>query len=48
MNTIFQPISPLWETFPTSVPQETEAAAAGSSIFADIFRSTIDNVRETE
>ena len=48
MNSIIQPISPLWEAFPTSKPQETEDAAAGSSIFADIFRSTINNVRETE
>ena len=48
MNTIFQPISPLWEAFPTSKPQTTEAAASGSSIFADIFNTMVDNVRETE
>ena len=48
MNTIFQPISPLWEAFPTSKPQTTEAAASGSSIFADILKSTVNNVRETE
>ena len=48
MNTIFQPISPLWEAFPTSKPQTTEAAASGGSIFADIFNTMVDNVRETE
>ena len=48
MNSIIQPISPLWEAFPTSKPQETENAAAGSCIFTDIFRSAINNVRETE
>ena len=48
MNTGIQPISPLWEAFPTSRPQETEPAASGGSIFADIFRATINNVRETE
>ena len=48
MNTIFQPISPLWEAFPTSKPQTTEAAASGGSIFADILKSTVNNVRETE
>ena len=47
MNTIFQPISPLWEAFPTSKPQATEAAASGSSVFADIFNTLVDNVRET-
>ena len=41
MNTIFQPISPLWEAFPSSKPQTTEA-------FADILKSTVNNVRETE
>lgn len=49
MNTIFQPISPLWESFPSST---TSAAAAsfspGGTIFADIFKATINNVRETE
>ena len=48
MNTIFQPISPLWEAFPTSKPQAAESAASGSSIFADIFNTMVDNVRETE
>lgn len=48
MNTTFQPISPLWEAFPTSKPQAPEAAASGGSVFGDIFRSLVDNVRETE
>ena len=48
MNTVFQPISPLWEAFPTSKPQQAEAAASGSSVFGDIFNSMINNVRETE
>jgi len=48
LNTIFQPISPLWEAFPSSKPQTTEAAASGDSIFADILKSTVNNVRETE
>ena len=48
MNTAIQTISPLWEAFPTSRPQAAEPAADGGSIFADIFRATVNNVRETE
>lgn len=49
MNTSFQRISPLWESFPGREVQPAQSGekAVGSS-FADIFRSVIDNVRETE
>lgn len=48
MNSNIRPIQPLWESFPTSRVQEAEKPAQGSSIFADIFRSAINNVREAE
>lgn len=48
MNANIQPIAPLWESFPTSRVQETEKSAQGGSIFADIFKSAIENVREAE
>ena len=32
----------------TTEAQTTEAAAYGGSIFADILKSTVNNVRETE
>lgn len=49
MSMNFQRISPLWETFPTreAQPVEKQRAAEGS-VFADVFRSLVDNVRETE
>lgn len=47
MNTNFQPIQPLWETFPASKVQEP-AKTSGGSMFADIFKSAIENVRNAE
>ena len=49
MSMNFQRISPLWETFPGREAQPAAAAkAAGGSVFADVFQSLVDNVRETE
>lgn len=50
MSMDFQRISPLWETFPAQQAQSApqRAKAAEGSVFADIFRSLIDNVRESE
>ena len=49
MNTIIQPVSPLWESFPgSSTAQEISSATSGGAIFADIFNSVVNNVRETE
>ena len=49
MNTNFQRISPLWETFPTRLT-ETAARpkAAEGSIFKDVLQSVVDNVRQSE
>lgn len=49
MNTNFQRISPLWETFPTV--QAGEAArpkAAEGSVFKDVLQAVVDNVRQSE
>lgn len=49
MNTNFQRISPLWETFPTA--QAGEAArpkAAEGSVFKDVLQAVVDNVRQSE
>ena len=49
MNTNFQRISPLWETFPTRLTEEAERPkAAESSIFKDVLQSVVDNVRQSE
>ncbi|MDE7245285.1 MAG: flagellar hook-basal body complex protein FliE [Oscillospiraceae bacterium] len=49
MYTIFQPISPLWESFPiTGTAENAAASSLGGSIFTDIFKATINNVREAE
>ena len=48
MNTILQPISPLWESFPSSAAQEISNSTSGGAIFADIFKATVNNVREAE
>lgn len=47
MKANIQPIRPLWETFPTSRVQEPKEVSGGS-IFADIFQSAIENVRNAE
>lgn len=44
----FQPISPLWEVMPGRQTQEVQKKAGGGSIFADIFQSAIDRVRDSE
>ena len=49
MSMNFQRISPLWETFPGREAQPAAAAkAAEGSVFADVFQSLVNNVRETE
>lgn len=49
MSMNFQRISPLWETFPGREAQPAGAAkAAEGSVFADVFQSLVNNVRETE
>ena len=50
MSMEFQRISPLWETFPSQEVQSTSkrTKAAEGSVFADIFQSLINNVRESE
>lgn len=50
MSMEFQRISPLWETFPGQEAQEVsrKPKAAEGSVFADIFQSLINNVRESE
>ncbi len=47
MSMNFQRISPLWETFPGREAQPAAKAAEGS-VFADVFQSLVNNVRETE
>lgn len=41
-----QPVARLWETFPASKVQEKSGAS--STAFADIFRSAVENVRQTD
>lgn len=51
MRTTIQPLSPLWETMPLTKAAQTQPAAGKpvvGSIFADVLKSTIDNVREAE
>lgn len=45
--TPIEAIQPLWTTFPTG---ERQSAGQGdqSSLFFDIFRSAVDNVKQTE
>jgi len=48
MNTNIQRLTPLWETFPNTEIQPAQQRGSGSTIFADIFRAAIENVRSTE
>ena len=49
MNTNFQRISPLWETFPTVQAGETaRPKAAEGSVFKDVLQAVVDNVRQSE
>ncbi|MDE6880786.1 MAG: flagellar hook-basal body complex protein FliE [Oscillospiraceae bacterium] len=47
MKAQFQSIQPLWESFPTRQVQETDKTPAGS-VFGEIFKSAIENVRTAE
>lgn len=47
MSMDIQRLSPLWETFPNH-EVETVEKGGGGAIFADVFRSAIDNVRQAE
>lgn len=40
-----QPIQPLWGTMPAQPAEETKGTAG--SLFASVFQSAIDNVRQT-
>ncbi len=48
MENTFQRISPLWETFPIRETPTVQEKKAEGSVFGDIFRSLVDNVRQTE
>ncbi len=49
MNTNFQRISPLWETFPTKLNQEVQKTEnTGGSVFKDVLQSVVDNLRDSE
>ena len=48
MDINMQRISPLWESFPGREIQPATVRSEPSTAFADIFRSLVDNVRETE
>jgi len=48
MDVNMQRISPLWESFPGREIQPATVDKNTGTAFADIFRSLIDNVRETE
>lgn len=41
-------ISPLWETMPLEKPAQPAQKPAAGSLFADVFKSAIENVREAE
>lgn len=47
MNHI-QSISPLWEVMPGRQAQAAEKKSSGGSVFADVFRSAVENVRQSE
>ena len=48
MDMNLQGISPLWETFPTQLGQEVQAAENGGGVFKDVLRSVVDNLRDSE
>ena len=41
-------ISPLWETMPLQKTVRTPEKPAAGSLFADVFKNAIENVREAE
>lgn len=48
MSVNMQPISPLWEVFPSREAAPVGKKEGGRSLFGEIFQTAIDNVRETE
>ena len=48
MSMTTQSISPLWETMPLQKTAPAAEKPAAGSLFADIFKSAIENVREAE
>lgn len=49
MNSTIQSISPLWETMPLQrAVQPAEEKLAEGSLFADVLKRTVENVREAE
>lgn len=49
MNSTIQSISPLWETMPLQrAVQPAEEKPAEGSLFADVLKRTVENVREAE
>lgn len=48
MSMTTRPISPLWETMPLQKTDRPAEKPAAGSLFADVFRSAIENVREAE
>lgn len=49
MSMEFQRIAPLWEALPSREAQPAaKGRAAEGSVFADVFQSLVDNVREAE
>lgn len=48
MEMNFQRIAPLWETFPSRVPQEAGRTEGSGASFSSIFQALVNNVREAE
>ncbi len=48
MSMTTQAISPLWETMPLQKTVRTQEKPAAGSLFADVFKNAIENVREAE
>lgn len=48
MDTNIQRLTPLWEAFPNTEVQPAQQGGSGSTVFADVFRAAIENVRSTE
>ena len=48
MSMTTQAIAPLWETMPLQKTVRTQEKPAAGSLFADVFKNAIENVREAE
>ena len=48
MDSRIQGIAPLWNVFPSLEGKESSSSLPGSAVFADVFRTAIDNVRQTD